>query len=134
MRTPLEHIWTFIHYTTHVATFQETSFFILQRSFPAHLDPKHGGSIFRLLTMVSVNETTCRHMPGYHKLYTHFRGSITFHAAGCSLCNSLYLTDLAATVVVPKVTESIKSGVYGFGNTKNRQQPFIRPQWILTHG
>jgi len=43
------------------------------------------------------------------------------------LCNSLCPADQAATVVVPKVTESIKCGVYGFGNTKNRQQPFIRP-------
>ena len=49
------------------------------------------------------------------------------HVAVCSLCNSLYPADQAATVVEPKVTESIKSGVYGFGNTKNRQQPFIRP-------
>jgi hypothetical protein len=47
--------------------------------------------------------------------------------AVCSLCNSLYPAGQAATVMVPKVTESIKSGVYGFGNTKNRQQPFIRP-------
>jgi len=52
---------------------------------------------------------------------------LAHHVAVCSLCNSLYPADQAATVVEPKVTESIKSGVYGFGNTKNRQQPFIRP-------
>jgi hypothetical protein len=77
--------------------------------------------------LVSKSRKLCRHDVEFHNLNTRSRQNVTPHVAVRSLCNSLYPTDQAATVVVPKVTEPIKSGFYGFGNTKNRQQPFIRP-------
>jgi hypothetical protein len=77
--------------------------------------------------LVSMSRKTCRHNAEFHNLNTRLRQNVTSHVAVRSLCNFLYPAEQAATVVAPKVTEPIKSGFYGFGNTKNRQLPFIRP-------
>jgi hypothetical protein len=68
--------------------------------------------------LVSAGQTTRHHNHEYHNLNTHFHENITLHVAVRSLRNSLYPAGRAATLVVPKVTESIKSGVYGFGILK----------------